>query len=105
MALLERVRESSYGDHKIDIRVGINTGNVVAGNVGGGGRENYTVHGDAVNTAARLEAMNKEFGTRVLVSGSTAERLSGFHLHRVGETSVRGQRATVELFALQDPPG
>ncbi len=102
IALLERVRESTYGGEKIAIRVGINTGNVVAGNVGGGGRENYTVHGDAVNAAARLEALNKDLGTHLIVSASTATRAGEAGLERVGAVELRGQSQLSEVFTRRE---
>jgi len=101
-ALLERVRESTYGGEKVAIRVGINTGHVVAGNVGGGGRENYTVHGDAVNAAARLEALNKDLGTQLLVSASTASQAGEAGLERVGSVEVRGQSEPSEVFTRRE---
>ena len=101
IGLLERVNDSTYGEEKIAIRIGINTGNVVAGNVGGGGRENYTVHGDAVNMAARLEALNKDLGTHLLVSASTAKQTANASLERVGTVEVRGQSKASEIFAYQ----
>jgi len=101
ISLLERVRESTYGGEKIAIRMGINTGNVVAGNVGGGGRENYTVHGDAVNTAARLEALNKDLKTIVLVSASTARLAGEANLEGVGTVEVRGQSVPTVIYTLR----
>jgi class 3 adenylate cyclase len=91
-----------FAGERLICRVGVNSGALVAGAVGARGRLSYTVHGDAVNLAARLEALNKEHGTRVLVSGSTAAHVSGFDLRRVGEVSVRGQTRPVELFELVD---
>lgn len=83
-------------------RVGINTGSLIAGSVGAKERLNYTVHGDAVNLAARLEAQNKEYGTRILISEFTADQLNGVALKFVAETQVRGREGAVKLYTVDD---
>jgi len=67
--------------------------------VGAGSRLSYTVHGDAVNLAARLEQMNKAFGSRVLISGATAARLTrGQRIETVGAITVRGKQHPVPVY-------
>ncbi|MCH9675369.1 MAG: adenylate/guanylate cyclase domain-containing protein [Gammaproteobacteria bacterium] len=96
--LSNQTRLKTYSGESLSIRIGIDTGNLIAGNVGGGGRQTYTVHGDVVNAAARLEAMNKKLGTSILLSGATAGRLTPASVKRIGKMDVRGQRAQTEVF-------
>lgn len=80
-------------------RVGVSTGKVVGGTVAGGDRLGYTVHGDTVNLAARLEEMNKETGSRVLIDGRTAERIAGrIPLRDRGRIAVRGFPVAIPVF-------
>ena len=75
-------------------------GQLVAGNVGGGGRQSYTVYGGTVNVAARLEALCKEHGTSLLVSAATAKALPDSKLVAVGNVSVRGIAEPVSVFSI-----
>jgi adenylate cyclase len=99
--MLDEVNVNRYDDVALKMRIGINTGEVVAGAIGAKGRLNYTVHGNAVNLAARLEALNKEHGSRLLVSESTAKQIEASELIEVGETAVRGQTRSIQLFSLE----
>ncbi len=87
--------------HALVTRIGINTGPVVGGTIGAGERLSYTLLGDAVNAAARLEALNKIHGTRILLSDATREAAGGGHeFMLVGEVELRGKTETLRVFTL-----
>ena len=101
-AAIEMIRvtdERDFAGVRVRNRIGISTGRMLAGAVGSRGRLTYTVHGNTVNVASRIEAMKKAFGTRILLSAKTAERCPGVELRRVSEVEVRGYDEPVTLFA------
>jgi adenylate cyclase len=82
------------------VRIGINTGQAIVGNMGSSELFNYTVLGDAVNLASRLEGANKEFGTSILISGFVYEKAAASVRARpLGRIAVKGK--TVEVEALE----
>lgn len=83
------------------MRVGLNTGDVVVGNMGSRKRFNYTILGDAANLAARLEGANKAFGTETMVSASTWRQAgSEFRGRKLADLRVVGRKTAVEVFEL-----
>ncbi|MEM9724175.1 MAG: adenylate/guanylate cyclase domain-containing protein [Pseudomonadota bacterium] len=92
-----------------ETRIGVNAGRAVVGNFGGAQRFDYTAHGDAINTAARLEGANKHLGTSIIISESVvrhcAERAPELRFRPIGELFLKGKEQPVGCFEPVRPGG
>jgi class 3 adenylate cyclase len=94
-------RWASEGKPELHTRFGISSGEVNVGNMGSRERMNYTVLGDAVNLASRLEAINKYYGTRIIVGGDTYECVkTRFLMRPVDVVAVKGKANGVPIYEL-----
>jgi adenylate cyclase len=85
----------------INVRIGINTGNVVVGNIGGKNRFDYTVMGDNVNLASRLEGANKQYGTNIMINQNTYEKVKDeFVLRELDNIRVKGKVKPTKVYEL-----
>jgi adenylate cyclase len=107
---LDMVRELQHlnrlwaveGRTELDIGIGINTGEMIAGNIGSDTIMSYTVIGDNVNLGARLESLNKDFGTRILISEATRQQLKGsYDIRPLGDVTVKGKTRSVQVFEVR----
>jgi adenylate cyclase len=101
LSFLDRSSEQwlERGLPAIQVRIGIHSGDVLMGNFGSKRRFNYTILGDNVNLAARLEGLNKMYGSSILTTESTASKLNDiFAIRRVDNVRVVGKQEPTSVF-------
>lgn len=101
-ALQQAVRD--HDGERLAIGIGVNTGPVVVGSIGGGGRLEFGLIGDVVNVSARVQELTKSIGSPILLTDSTRCRLSevDVQLATVGPTAIRGRNEPVVLYAIHE---
>ena len=94
----------SEGRTELDIGIGLNSGDMIAGNIGSSSIMSYTVIGDNVNLGSRLESLNKDYKTRIIISDATRGRLTGTYDTRpLGTVTVKGKSKAVAIFEIHMP--
>lgn len=97
-------RNAADGRERLEAGIGICTGGMIAGNVGAGGRVTYTIVGDAVNQAARLQVKTRDLGASILVTESTREALTatdGVALRACGALPLKGIASMVNVYSVE----
>lgn len=101
LAAIEDLRLADPDFHDLHTRIGIHTCTALVGNFGSNERLNYTCIGDGVNLASRLEATNKLYGTRVIISEQTRSRIGDdFETRKLDLVAVKGKTQGVEIYEL-----
>ena len=97
-------RWASEGRARLDIGVGVNSGDMIAGNIGSSSIMSYTVIGDNVNLGSRLESLNKEYRSRIIISDATRSQLTGaYDIRPLGDVVVKGKTRAVAIFEVVVP--
>jgi adenylate cyclase len=97
-------RWAGEGRVQLDIGIGVNSGDMIAGNIGSSQIMSYTVIGDNVNLGSRLESLNKDYKTRIIMSEATRARLTRrYDVRPLGGVTVKGKTRPVEIFEVIAP--
>ena len=99
LEILENIDKNS-GEHVIPTRIGLHAGEIVLGNVGAMDHFEYRAVGDIVNTANRIQGLNKQLNTRVIISEDTLRHLDNFITRELGVFRLAGKRNPVKLYEL-----
>ena len=95
---------AAEGRAQLDIGVGVNSGGMIAGNIGSSSIMSYTVIGDNVNLGSRLESLNKDYRTRIIISDRTRSLLRGtYDIRALGDVVVKGKTLPVGIFEVVVP--
>ncbi len=107
LACLDGLAAADMRDHlgrPLGVRVGVNSGDALVGNVGTADRLNYTVIGDAVNMASRMEDANKAYGTSIILGDATRRRIGdAFVVRRLDRVALRGRTGETDIHELIGP--
>ena len=101
LAIKALVFSQTFSGKQLTCRIGLASGNVVSGNVGARDRLSYTVYGDVVNLASRLETLNKEYGTVLLFDEIISAANENIDQYEIGEIEIRGKKQKVRVFSVK----